>query len=113
VLQLLPGDSSGNPDDAPFLEVRVLEDQPDPRRRIRIEEALEGKFVRLVAIRPQNLIDTTQSNPVDPEFEHVDLKTISPEEIFLSTHLEKYGTAADESLLRAFREILLQEEHSL
>jgi DNA repair protein SbcD/Mre11 len=112
VLQLLPGDSSGNPDDAPFLEVRVLEDQPDPRRRIRIEEALEGKSVRLVAIRPQNLIDTVQSNRVDPQFEHVDLKTISPEEIFLSTHLEKYGTAADESLLRAFREILLQEEHS-
>ena len=113
VLQQLPGDSSGCPDEAPFLEVRVLEDQPDPRRRVRIEEALEGKFVRLLAIRPQNLIDTVQSNPVDTEFEHVDLKTISPEEIFLSTHLEKYGTAADESLLRAFREILLQEEHSL
>jgi len=96
----------------PFLEVRVLEDQPDPTRRKRIEQALEGKPIRLASIKVENPTRRNASNDSTAEPVTVDLKAINPEEIFLSAHQEKYGAAADESLILAFREILLQEIHA-
>jgi exonuclease SbcD len=108
-LQALELDGSLPPEQHPFLEVRVLEDRPDPTRRKRIEEALEGKPVRLASIKIEYAGRRTGSIDAFVEEEHFDLKTINPEEIFLGAHLEKYGKAADEALINAFREILLQE----
>ena len=111
-LENLSLDASLPPEQHPFLEVRVLQDQPDPTRRKRIEQTLEGKPVRLASIKIEN--PRQQSNPLDSstEFQTVDLKAINPEHIFLSAHLEKYGVSANESLINAFREILLQEVHA-
>ncbi len=113
LLNALELDGSLPPEQHPFLEVRVLEDQPDPTRRKRIEEALENKPIRLASIKVESKSRCAES--IDPfaEQEHFDLKTINPEEIFLSAHLEKYRTAADDALIGAFREILLQEVNSL
>jgi len=108
-LTTLELDGSLHPEQHPFLEVRVLEDQPDPTRRKRIEEALDGKPVRLASIKVESATRRADSSDQSIEQENYDLKTINPEEIFLSAHLEKYGTAADETLINAFREILLQE----
>ena len=108
-LEQLPVDESLPPEQHPFLEVRVLEDGPDPTRRKRIEQALDGKPVRLASIKVESDSKRQTSVDADPALEAVDLKTISPEEIFLSAHFEKYGTAADNAMIRAFREILLQE----
>jgi exonuclease SbcD len=108
-LTTLDLDGSLPPEQHPFLEVRVLEDQPDPTRRKRIEEALEGKPVRLASIKVESASRRADSSDQSIEQENYDLKTINPEEIFLSAHLEKYGAAADEALINAFREILLQE----
>ncbi len=99
-------------DQHPFLEVRVLEDQPDPTRRKRIEQALEGKPIRLASIKVENPARRHAFNDATAELPTADLKTINPEEIFLGAHLEKYGTAADESLIRAFHEILREEAHA-
>jgi exonuclease SbcD len=108
-LEELTLDVSLPPEQHPFLEVRVLEDGPDPTRRKRIEQAIEGKPVRLASLKVVSAarIDTTENS--DPAQETVDLKMINPEEIFLSAHLEKFGTAADDAMIHAFREILLQE----
>lgn len=108
-LHALELDASLPPEQHPFLEVRVLEDQPDPTRRKRIEDALEGKPIRLASIKVESAARRAESGDAMIEQEDFDLKTINPEEIFLSAHLEKYGTAADEALINAFREILLQE----
>ena len=81
-----PGTSG---DQHPFLEVRVLEDQPDPTRRKRIEQALEGKPVRLASIKVENLARKNASSDSSDQLANVDLKTINPEDIFLSAHLEK------------------------
>jgi exonuclease SbcD len=102
-------DGSLPPEQHPFLEVRVVEDQPDPTRRKRIEEALEGKPVRLASIKIESVARRADASDQSIEQDNCDLKTINPEEIFLSAHLEKYGTAADAALINAFREILLQE----
>ncbi len=111
VLQLenLPVDSTVPSEQHPFLEVRVLEDQPDPTRRKRIEQALEGKSVRLASIKVESQARKNNSTDVSAEPETIDLKTINPEDIFQSAHQEKYGSPADDSLVKAFREILLQE----
>lgn len=107
-LQSLELDGSLPSEQHPFLEVRVLEDQPDPTRRKRIEEALDGKPIRLASIKVESAARRAEVEDANVE-QHFDLKTINPEEIFLSAHLEKYGTAADDALINAFREILLQE----
>ena len=111
-LTTLELDDSLPPEQYPFLEVRVLEDQPDPTRRKRIEDALEGKAVRLASIKVESAARRAEALDQFVEQEDYDLKTINPEEIFLSAHLEKYGAAADDALISAFREILLQEVHA-
>jgi len=110
-LEQLTLDASLPPEQHPFLEVRVLENGPDPTRRKRIEQALDGKPVRLARIKPESSSKKSTSDDVHAPIDVIDLKTISPEEILLSAHREKYGTEASESLLKAFREILLQENH--
>jgi DNA repair protein SbcD/Mre11 len=102
--------TSSNPH--PFLEVRVLEDRLDPTRRVRIEQALEGKPLRLASIKVENPARKNASLGASGESTMVDLKSINPEEIFLSAHQEKHGTPADEALVKAFREIVLQELHT-
>ena len=112
-LTTLDLDGSLPPEQHPFLEVRVVEDQPDPTRRKCIEEALEGKPVRLASIKIESATRRAEASDQLMEQENYDLKTINPEEIFLRAHLEKYGTTADEALINAFREILLQEIQAL
>ncbi len=106
-------DDSPLPEQRPYLEVRVLEVGPDPTRRKRIEHALEGKAVRLASIKLTSPGKTSvQEDPFETA-DPVDLKTISPEEVFLSAHRERYnGLEADAALIAAFREILLGEVHT-
>jgi len=111
-LEQLTLDASLPPELHPFLEVRVLENGPDPTRRKRIEQALDGKPLRLASIKVESSLKKSPGDDVSPPIDAVDLRTINPEEIMLSAHREKYGTEASESLLKAFREILLQENHA-
>ncbi len=102
-------DDAAPPEQHPFLEVRVLEDGPDPLRRKRIEDALENRPVRLASIKLE-----TASRPADESFEAAeaaaaDLRTIDPEDIFLDAYREKYDSEPDAAVVAAFREILLGE----
>jgi len=108
-LQAFVSDSTLPPELHPFLEVRIQEEGPDPARRRRIEEALTHKAVRLATIRVENSLRSKLELTEDSVVQETDLKSISPEEIFLNAYMERYGQAADESLILAFREILLQE----
>jgi len=109
-LEHLPADTLQPTEQYPFLEVRVLEVGPDPTRRKRIEQALEGKAVRLASIKLESTsLTAVPDDPLSPE-EQVNLTTISPEDVFLRAHREKYkGLEADAALIEAFREILLLE----
>lgn len=105
-----PAPEDSSPGQHPFLEVRVLDAGPDPMRRKRIEQALEGKAVRLASIKMESASLTAALDDPLSAGEQVDLKTISPEDVFLSAHREKYnGKEADAALIEVFREILLQE----
>lgn len=115
VLQLLAEarfDPALPPEAHPFLEVRVLDDGPNPTRRRRIEQALEGKAVRLASIRLEaapRVESTASDGVVAPAL--ADLGSLDPEEILIEAHRERYGAAPDAALLAAFREILAAEAH--
>ncbi len=111
VLQLLAEtvfDTELPPEAHPFLEVRVLDDGPDPTRRRRIEEVLDGKAVRLASIK----LESPQRSGASPAVAAADAPTLAdlgsldPEEIALSAHRERYGTEPEPSVLAALREIL-------
>ena len=93
----------------PFAEVRILEEGPDPLRRRRVEQALEGKPVRLASIKVESAEREVAAGQSAGASHHADLKTIDPEDIFTDAYCEKYGTQPDTRVLEAFREILLQE----
>ena len=93
----------------PFIEVRILEEGPDPLRRRRIEQALDGKPLRLASIKVESPEREAAAGQSAAAFHHADLKTIDPEDIFTDAYCEKYGTQPDTRVLEAFREILLQE----
>jgi exonuclease SbcD len=96
----------------PFLEVRVLDDGPDPTRRRKIEEALAGKPVRLALIKLESPSQAgTAAADVEPGAAALpDLGALDPEEILRAAHFERYGAEPDPAMLLAFREILAGDE---
>jgi exonuclease SbcD len=96
------------PEAHPFLEVRILDDGPDPTRRRRIEEALAGKAVRLASIKLEAPVRAEAGDsPAVATPVLADLNSLDPEEIALSAHRERYRTEADPSVIAALREILV------
>jgi len=86
----------------PYLHVAVAADGPRPGLRRDVEEAIEGKGLRLVRIdrgeeRPPALL-ASESLP--------DLETLHPEEVFVRCWSAAYGAAPPEPALGAFRDLL-------
>ncbi len=108
LLNDLPENGETDPNRFPYLEVRVQEDGPDPARRSKIEQALEGRPFRLASIRVER--SGTASSDVSPEPPDASaLQNIDPEELFLEAWKEKYDTVPDRSVLDALREILRED----
>ncbi len=108
-LEALPSDAALLLEQHPFLEVRVLEEGPDPLRRRRVEQAIEGKPLRLASIKVESAEQEAIAGNPAMEFEHVDLKTIDPEDIFQDEYRSRYQSEPDSRVLAALREILQQE----
>ena len=111
LLQLseLKVDSQLSQEEYPFLEIRVLEDQPDPTRRRKIDQALEGKNLRLASIKVDCPGRRINQEPDASSKTFQDLRSFQPEDVFLDAYLDRYGTTPDEAIVTAFREVLLQE----
>lgn len=95
----------------PFVEVRVIEDGADPLRRRRIEQALEGKPLRLASIKLEHPERIAAAGEAELAVPHADLKSINPEDIFMDAWRHRYRNEPDLRVLEAFREILQQEVH--
>jgi exonuclease SbcD len=102
-LDKLPN-SSGEGNPAPYLEVRVLEDQPDPGRKKKIQDALEGKHIRLAKITPIAAGSTSDAARV-PGVAYVDFKSLKPEELFKLIYQREFGNSVPDDLLSLFHEI--------
>ncbi len=91
----------------PFLEVRYLDDGPDPQRRQRIEKALEGKTVRLASTKFEPRANPSETAVGEMEDGFDDLRSVDPLAVFLAAYRERYeGAEPEPELLSAFREIL-------
>jgi DNA repair protein SbcD/Mre11 len=85
---------------APYLEVRVLEDQPDPARRYQIEQVLQGKQARLASI---NLKSIKAKNQDETHWEEdKSLDELTPKDIFEQNYRHKYQTEVPQHLVALF-----------
>lgn len=109
VLSTTAFDTALPPEAYPFLEVRVLDDGPDPTRRRRIEQTLAGRPVRLARIKPEMVRPTDATGPDSSPVALEDLGSLNPEDIMIAAHQERFGTAPDAELLAALREVLAAE----
>lgn len=88
----------------PWLEVRVLLEEPLPDLRQRIENAISGKACRLVRIASEYA-----GRRDEEEAAHLpDLDQISPEELFTRAWTERFGGPPDARVLEDFA-VLLQD----
>lgn len=89
----------------PYLEVRVLLEQPEPGLRARIEAALEGKHVRLAKIETSTAARATS---LDKEVMTLDqLEKLKPDDIFRQLYAQRFGNEAPAEQLSAFAELML------
>ncbi|SDF54861.1 MULTISPECIES: exonuclease SbcCD subunit D C-terminal domain-containing protein [unclassified Duganella] len=88
----------------PYLEVRVLLEQPEPGLRARIEAALDGKQVRLAKIETST---AARASSIDKEVMTLDqLEKLKPDDIFRQLYEQRFGNAAPVDQLSAFAELM-------
>lgn len=73
---------------SPYLEVKVLLTEPEPSMRNQIEEALQGKAVRLATAVPFKVKSDRESKMITYE----ELKTINPIEMADDVFASRYGS---------------------
>lgn len=93
------------PEQQPYLEVRVLLEQPEPGLRARIETALDGKAVRLAKIETST---AARVSSIDQEVMTLDqLEKLKPDDIFRQLYQQRFGNDAPADQLSAFAELML------
>ncbi len=103
-LQQLP-ESTGDLSTAPYLEVRVLLNGPEPALRHKIEAILKYKQVRLAKIDPRHPAankDNTTVEMVTPET----LSELTPDDLFSRLYFSKYNTEVPDSLRTLFSQVV-------
>ncbi|WP_332855883.1 exonuclease SbcCD subunit D C-terminal domain-containing protein [Duganella sp. S19_KUP01_CR8] len=103
-LDVLDGQPA-EPEQQPFLEVRVRLDAPEPGLRARIEAALDGKPVRLAKIETSS---AARSTSIDDEVMTLDqLEQLKPDDIFRQLYRQRFDNDAPTDQLSAFAELML------
>jgi exonuclease SbcD len=101
-LSKLP-DAEDHPELAPYLEVRVLLNQPEPSLRYKVEQALLGKNVRLATINVKYIVgDDKVSKQLDTQQQ---LDELEPDDIFSKVYELNYGTPVPSEMLQLFRQV--------
>ena len=100
-------DLLADPQRQPWLEVRVVLDEPQPDLRQQIETALQGKSVRLVRISA-DYAGKGKGADEDDGSRLIELDQLTPQELFNRAWQESYGREADEQTLKDFA-VLLQD----
>lgn len=79
---------------SPYLELKVLLTEPEPSMRNQIEEALQGKAVRLATAVPFKVKSDRESKVITYE----ELKTINPMEMAEDVFTSRYGNEMPEKM---------------
>jgi DNA repair protein SbcD/Mre11 len=102
-LQQLPAMGT-NPHVAPYLEVRVLLDGPEPGLRNKIEIAIAGKDVRLAKIDAKYPVATAQDNAVGTGVQDK-LHELQPHDVFAKVYQSRYNSPVPAELLQLFNQV--------
>lgn len=98
-----------DPQRYPYLEVRIRLNTPEPGLRARVEQALQGKPVRLAKIE----ITSTHKEAASAEIVSMDeLERLQPDDIFRRLYQSKYEQEAPAELQAAFAELMLSASES-
>lgn len=87
---------------SPYLELKVLLTEPEPSMRNQIEEALQGKAVRLASAVPFREKKNTDSKVITYE----ELRSISPIEMATDVFLKKYGSEIPEKMKSLLQKVI-------
>ena len=87
----------------PFIEIAVLLEKPEPALRRTIEEALEGKAVRICKISP---VYSTDKSSYLEGFSKNDLDQLLPEEVFIKRYFKDYKEPPYPFVLENFHQLL-------
>jgi exonuclease SbcD len=98
-------DATRPAEEHPFVEVHILEERPNPELRRTVEQALEGKPLRLALIK-RVLEGSERADTLPGLAAAADLNSLQPEDLVADHHREKYGTDPDPAMLQALREIV-------
>jgi len=102
-LELLPSTGIGI-ESAPYLEVRVLLEGPEPGLRHKVETALIGKHIRLAKIDVKYPDSKYQNN--NSEFSGEDqLQDLVPAEVFSKLYQSKYNSPVPETIQLLFNQV--------
>lgn len=96
-------DDAANPDTRPFLEVCVALARPDARLRLDVEEALQGKWPRLVKL---GIEYTGHGEALAEGLPEQALRDLDPLEVFLRRYGRDHEDEAPAALVAAFDELL-------
>jgi len=104
-LEQLP-DSVDSAKQAPYLEVRVLLDGPEPSLRYKIEKALENKQVRLAKIE----VRYPSTNNIDEDAQLTDnqLTELEPINVFKRVYQSRFNSEIPEEILSLFNQVSLE-----
>ncbi|MFZ5480396.1 MAG: exonuclease SbcCD subunit D C-terminal domain-containing protein [Myxococcota bacterium] len=89
----------------PWLEVSVQLARPEPTLRRQVDEALEGRAARLVRIATRLTGDGAALGDARPG---LDLRAMTPEEVFRLKYAREYADPPSPALLAAFHELVQQ-----
>lgn len=109
-LQQLPVYKS-NPELAPYLEVRVLLDGPEPALRHKIETALNGKHVRLAKIDVRYPAVATSDNNAGLVIKD-NLQELQPHDVFAKVYQSRYSNPVPAEILQLFNQVSQQVAQS-
>jgi exonuclease SbcD len=100
---------NADPQRQPYLEVRIRLNTPEPGLRARVEQALEGKPVRLAKIEITSMHKAAASAEIISMDE---LERLQPDDIFRRLYQSKYDHDAPAELQAAFAELMFSSSES-
>ncbi|WP_306533516.1 exonuclease SbcCD subunit D C-terminal domain-containing protein [Geobacter sp.] len=103
LLVVLPESNGNDIATAPYLEVSVALDRPDPSLRQRLAAVLAGKAIRLMKITP---VYPGSAGPLASAAPERSLRDFTPEEVFVQRYRSTYDDDPPPELLAAFHTLV-------
>ena len=101
--QLTQLPEKNNDEQAPYLEVQVLLEEPEPALRHQIDEILKFKNVKLARIQPHYPKSKSTSSESSPQGL---LNELKPIDVFAKSYHSKYDAEVPEHLMKLFQQSL-------